>query len=117
MGRPSFSPPRKSKGCLHIHDKVRLILSLVGVGREWAGPVFLHPDNLASAQDWYFHYLGGGERMGGPSFSPPPKKQRLFAYSWQGMADTFTSRVGKEWAGPVFLHPDNLASAQDWYFH
>ena len=52
MGRPSFSaPPKKGKGCLYIHDRVRLILSLVGVGKEWAGPVFLHPDNLFSAQD------------------------------------------------------------------
>ena len=31
--------------------RVRLILLLVGMGKEWAGPVFLHPDNLASAQD------------------------------------------------------------------
>ena len=50
MGWPSFSPPLKSKGCLHIHDWVRLILSPDGLGKEWAGPVFLHPDNLASAQ-------------------------------------------------------------------
>ena len=26
----------------------------------------------------------GGKRMGQPSFSPPPKKQRLHVYSWQG---------------------------------
>ena len=51
MGWPGFSHPLKSKDCLHIHDRVRLILSLVGVEKEWAGPVFLHPDNLASAQD------------------------------------------------------------------
>ena len=50
MSQPSFSPPLKSKGCLHIHDRVRLILSLVEVEKEWAGPVFLHPDYLASAQ-------------------------------------------------------------------
>ena len=67
---PVFPHPIKSNGCLHIHDKVRLILSLVGwgkngpaqffstqitsfctrlilsvvsVGKEWAGPVFPHP--------------------------------------------------------------------------
>ena len=51
IGRPSFSHPLKSKGCLHIHDRIWLIFSLVGVGKESAGPVFLHPDNLASAQD------------------------------------------------------------------
>ena len=48
---PLFPCPLKSKGCLHNYDRVRLILSPVGVGKEWAGPVFLHPDNLASAQD------------------------------------------------------------------
>ena len=72
----------------------------------------------------------GGERMGRPSFSPPPKKQRLHVYSWQGKVGcvfhtwlTFCTtvypklitfwtrlmfnlvRVGKEWAGPVFPHP------------
>ena len=41
--RMVFLHPLKSKGCLHIHDRVRLILSLV---RD-------------------------GERMGRPSFSPP----------------------------------------------
>ena len=51
LARSVFPHPRKSKGCLHIHDRVKLILSLVGVGKEWASPVFLHPDNLASAQD------------------------------------------------------------------
>ena len=51
MGRPVFPNPLKSNGCLHIHDRVRLILYLVWVGKEWASPVFLHPDNLASAQD------------------------------------------------------------------
>ena len=77
MGRPSFSPPLKSKGCLHIHDRVRLILLLVGVGKEWANPVFLHPDNLASAQDWYFHYTSqGGERIGRPIFPHPLKSKR-----------------------------------------
>ena len=71
-----------------------------------------------------------GERMGQPSFSPPPKKQRLHVYSWQCKVGcvfrrwlticttvfpqliTFWTRlmfnlvrVGKEWAGPVFPHP------------
>ena len=68
--------------------------------------------------------------MGRPSFSPPPKKQRLHVYSWQGKVGcvfpqtinhlhnsfphpiTFWTRlmfnfvrVGKEWACPVFSHP------------
>ena len=52
---PVFPQPLKSKGCLHIHDRIRLILSLDQVGKECASPVFLHPDNLASAQDGHFH--------------------------------------------------------------
>ena len=41
----------KSQVCLHIHDRVRFRLSLVRVGKEGAGPGFLHPNKLASAQD------------------------------------------------------------------
>ena len=38
---PVFPHPLKSKGCLHIHDKVRLILSLVEWGKN--GPAqFFH---------------------------------------------------------------------------
>ena len=39
-------------------------------------------DNLLNKIDTYTSQ--GGERMGQPSFSPPPKKQRLHVYSWQG---------------------------------
>ena len=39
-------------------------------------------------------------------FFPTPKKQRLFAYSWQGKADTVTSHDGEEWAGPFIPHTD-----------
>ena len=102
---PVFPHPLKSNGCLHIHDRVRLILSLVGVGKEWASPVFLHPDNHLHKVDTFS--CQGGERMGQPSFSPPPKKQRLYAYSWQGKVDTFTSQGGKRMIQRVFLHLDN----------
>ena len=129
---PVFPHPLKGKGCLHIHDGVRLILSLVGVGKEWAGPVFLHPDNLDSAEIDTFTSQGG-ERMGRPSFSPPLTSNFMFyAYSRQGnwrLAEFFPTpinhmhnnfpnvitlcimlmfnlvRVGKEWAGPVFPPP------------
>ena len=68
--------------------------------------------------------------MGRPSFSPPPKKQWLHVYSWQGKVGcvfrrrlticttvfshpiTFWTRlmfnlvrVAKEWVSPVFPHP------------
>ena len=63
----------------------RLMSYLVGVGKEWAGPVFPHP--LKSKDSLHIH-----DRV-------------WLMFSLVG--------VGKEWAGPVFLHPDNLASAQD----
>ena len=69
-------------------------------------------------------------KLGRPILSPPPKKQRLHVYSWQGKVGcvfcrrlticttvyshpiTFWTRlmfnlvrVGKEWAGPVFTPP------------
>ena len=77
--------------------------------------------------------------MGRPSFSPSPKKQRLYVYSWQGKVGcvfprqfaicttvflhpiTFWTRLilnlvraGKKWDGPVFPHPktnDSFSSA------
>ena len=78
--------------------------------------------------------------MGRPSFSPPPNKQRLHMYLWQGKVGcvfrrqlticttvfphllTFWTRlmfnlvrVGKEWASPVFPHP--LKSKGYMYIH
>ena len=100
---PVFPHPLISKGCMCIHDRVRLMLSLVRVGRGWTSRVFLHPDN--HLHKVYALACQGGERMGWPSFSRPPKKQRLFAYSWQGNVDTFTS-PGGEWMGqPSFSPP------------
>ena len=55
------------------------MLSLVRVGKEWTSLVFLQPDNHLHKVDALS--CQGGERMDPPSFSPPPKKQRLFAYS------------------------------------
>ena len=61
--------PLKSKNCLHIHDRVWLMFSLVRVGKEWADPVFLHPDNHLHKVDAFT--FQGGERRGWPNFSPP----------------------------------------------
>ena len=63
-----------------------------------------------------FILLGWGKN-GPAQFSPPPRKQRLFAYSRQGKVDTFTCLGGKVTDQPSFSPPNNLASAQDWYFH
>ena len=112
------------------------MLSLVRVGKEWNSLVFLHPDNC-------LHKVGalscqGGERLVWPRFSPPPKKHRLYVYSCPGGKrmdqPSFSPpsktkgclhihdkvrlilslvRVGKEWAGTVFFHPNNEDSAQD----
>ena len=46
---------------------------LVGVGKEWAGPVFLHPDDHLLKVDALS--CRGGERMGQPSYSPPLKSK------------------------------------------
>ena len=43
---------------------------------------FSRCDNLVHKVD--VEPCQGGERMGWPSFSPPPEKQRLHLYSWQG---------------------------------
>ena len=76
---PVFPQPLKSKDCMYIHDRVRLMLSLVRVGKERTSQVFLHPDNHLHKVDALS--CQGGERMGRPSFSPPPGKPRLYAYS------------------------------------
>ena len=57
----------------------RLMSYLVGVGKEWAGPVFPHPLKSKVC----LHIL---DRV------------------WLMF---FTSQGGKKWAEPVFLHPDN----------
>ena len=54
------------------------MLSLVEVGKEWAGPVFLHPDN-------HLHKVNAlscqnAERLGRPSFAqsfPTPEKAKF----------------------------------------
>ena len=51
------------------------MLSLVMVGKEWTSRVFLHPDNHMHKVDALS--CQGGERMGRPSFSPPPKKAKV----------------------------------------
>ena len=76
---PVFPHHLKSKGCLHIHNRVRLILLLVRVGKEWAGPVFPHPLEIK-------HGMGIRDR---------------------GRLILSLVRVGKEWTSHVFLHPDN----------
>ena len=49
----------------------------------------------------------GGERLGRPSFSQPPNKQRLYVYSWQGKVDALTCQGEKLMDQPSFLHADN----------
>ena len=66
------------------------MLSLVGVGKNGLAQFFsttLYKIDTVTRQ--------GGERMGRPSFSPLPNKQRLCVYSWQGKIDAFTCQGGK----------------------
>ena len=87
------------------------MFSLVRVGKEWTGLVILHPDNHLHKVDVFTSQAG--ERMGQPSFSPPPKSKGILHIQDRVSLILSQVRVGKERAGPVFLHPDNLASAQD----
>ena len=57
-----FPYPLKSQDCLHIHDRVWLMFSLVGVEKEWTDP------DLQTVDAFTFQC---GERMGQPNFSPP----------------------------------------------
>ena len=100
---PVFSHPLKAKSCLHIHDRVRLIPSLVGVGKEWAGQVFLHPDNHLQLDALSCE---GGERMG-PVFPHPLKRKGCLRIHDRVRLMLSLVRVGKEWVSPDFLHPDN----------
>ena len=122
-----FPHPLKSKGYICIHDRVRLaeffcrwlticttvcphlltfwtrlMFNLVRVGKEWAGPVFPHP------------LIGNGymcihDRVRLAVFF----RRRfticttVFPYPisfWTRLLFNLV-RVGKEWAGPVFPHP------------
>ena len=115
MGRPSYSPPPRKQRLFAYSWQCKVDIFTSQGGERMGRPVFLHPDNHLHMA----HALScqGGERMGWPFFPSPPKKQRLFAYSWQGKVELSLVGAGKEWAGPVFLQPDNLASKQDWYLH
>ena len=107
--RISFPQPIKSNGCMHIHDRVRLMLSHVRVGKEWTVLLFLQILITTCSRL-------SGEKMGWPSFSASSKKQKLYVYSWQRPVDVFTCWGGKEWASPVFLHPDNHLQKVDIFY-
>ena len=52
--------------------------------------------------------------MGRPSFSPPPKKQRLHVYSWQGKVGFFFSQTITIYhMHNRFPPPDNLLNKVD----
>ena len=81
MGRLSFSQPSK-KQRLHVHSwqgKVGCVFPHMICHMHDSIPP---PDNLLNKVA--VEPCQGGEWMGRPSFSPPPKKQRLHVYLWQG---------------------------------
>ena len=127
MGRPSFSPPNRSKGYMCIHDRVslavffrrglticttvfphlitlciRLMFNLVKVAKEWVGPVFPHPLNSKG-------YMCIHDRVRLSVFFRRPLTicttvfPHLITVCLRLMFNFV--RVGKEWAGPVFPHP------------
>ena len=81
------------------------MLSLVRVGKEWTSQVFLHPDNHLHKVDALS--CQGGERMGRPKFPHPLKNQDcMHIHDRVWLIFSLFWGMGKEWAGPVFLHPD-----------
>ena len=112
MDQLSFSPTQ-------ITICIWFMLYLVGMGKEWTGPVFPHP---LKSQDclhihdkvWLmFSLVGVGKEWAGPVFLHPLKSKGCMCIHDRVRLILSLVGVGKEWAGPVFLHPDNLASAQD----
>ena len=123
-----FPHPLKCKGYMCIRDRVRLA---VFFSRRFTICMTVFPHRITFWTRLMFNIVWVGKDWAGrPSFSPPPKKQRLHMYSWQGkvgcvfrrrltICTTFFPhpisfctrlifnlvRVGKEWASPVFPHP------------
>ena len=71
---------------------------------------FSPPDNLLHKID--VKPCQDGERMGWPSFSPPPKKQKLHVYSWQGMVGCVFAQTINHMHNS-FPPPDNLLNKVD----
>ena len=129
IGRSNSSPPPKKQSCMHIHDRVRLMLSLIRVGKDWASPVFLHPDNHLHKVDAYLVRVW--KEWAAPVFPHPLKSQgcmhihdsvrlmlSLAEVGKEWPAQFFSTQItictrlvlylvkmGKEWASPVFPHP------------
>ena len=126
---PVFPHPLKSKGYMCIHDRVRLavffrrrfticttvfphpitfwtrfLFNLVRVGKEWAGPVFPHPQKSKG-------YMCIRDRVKLAVFFPRQLQFTICTTVFPHPITFWTRlilnlvRVGKNWAGPVFLHP------------
>ena len=78
---PVFPHLLKSKGYMCIHDRVRLAVFFC---RRFttSTTVFHHPITFWTRL--MFNLVGVGKEWAGPVFPHPPKKQRLHVYSWQG---------------------------------
>ena len=125
--RPVFPHPLKSKGYMCIHDRVRLsvffrrrlticttvsphlitfcmrlIFNLVRMGKEWAGPVFPHPQTSTFR---FYAYSGQGNFRVFPTLLTicTTVFPHVITLCIRLMFNLV--RVGKEWASPVFPHP------------
>ena len=102
---PVFPHPLISKGCMCIHDRVRLMLSLVRVGYLWTSQVFSTQITIFTRLMSYLVWVG--KEWAGPVFPHPLKSKDCLHIHDRVWLMFSLVRVGKEWAGPVFLHPDN----------
>ena len=96
-----------------IYDRVRLMLSLVGVGKEWAGQVFPHP--LKSKGCLHIHdrvrlilsLVRVGKDWTGPVFPQPQISKGCMCIHDRVRLMLPLVRVRKIRTSRVFLHPDN----------
>ena len=102
---PVFPHPLISNGCMCIHDRVRLMIHLSGW--ENNGPAKFFSTQITICTRLMLYLVGVGKESAGPVFPHPLKsKDCLHIHDRVWLMFPLVG-VGKEWAGPVFLHPDN----------
>ena len=77
---PVFPHPLKSKGYMCIHDRVRLAVFFCRLFTT-STTVFPHPITFWTRL--MFNLVGVGKEWAGPVF-PHPQKSKGYVYSWQG---------------------------------
>ena len=75
---PVFPHPLKSQGCMHIHDRVRLMLSLVEVGKEWPDQFFSTQITICTRLMLYLVRVG--KEWASPVFPHPLKAKAVCVF-------------------------------------